>query len=260
MSLANLFGRQVFAEVGAEGEQGGGGVAPAPAAAPAPAPAPAPAQEAPKQPAQESQQEAPTAEPEKITYDPTGDASLDYVLDYIGGHGLGEDHPAVQAAFKGDFAQLEVELLRKDAKGADKILQLAQRSYEDFQKETEQKETELAASLAEVAGSPEQWEEVVNWTRANAEDDEREVINELLSQGGLQAKIAGRYLVEAFKASSGTTYEAKPAAGDNATQPVQSNAPLSRVEFARESEKLFRKHGDAYNQTPEYQALVRRRK
>jgi len=257
--MFKLFSREVFDAAGDEGAAGGGGAAPAAPAA-APAPAPAPVKEA--TPTQPTAQPEPTPqEPEKAEYEPTGDPTLDYVLGYIGEQGFGQDHPAVQAAFNGDFALLEVELAKKGAPGADKILAMAQRSYEQAQGQQKERDAATGQALVEVAGSLEQWESVVGWARENADDSEKEAINGLLQQGGLQAKIAARYLVEAYKVSQGTSFEGKPAvaAGAAPAQAPASNAPLTRAQFATEAEKLYRQFGDAYQQRPEYQQLVSRR-
>lgn len=264
--MFKLFSNEVFEAAGDEGSAGGGGAAPAPTAQVAPkesesAPqpqeppvAPAPAPQEPKQGQSEGDQE-------KVTYEPTGDPTLDYVLGYIGDKGLSQDHPAVQAAVDGDFAQLEVELLRQNDPAANQIIALAKRSYEDAQAKEHAKNEETGKALVEVAGSLEQWEEVVGWARENADDSEKGAINDMLQQGGVQAKIAARYLVEAFKAGQGNSFEGRPAVGSDAapTQGV-SKEPLSRPQFAQEAEKLYRRHGEHYMQSPEYAALIQRRR
>lgn len=251
-------------EAGPEGTAGGGAApapapAPAPAApAPAPAPTPAPAPAAPAPTPTEPEQE-PGGEHEVIGYEPTGDPTLDYVLGYLGENGLDYDNPAVQAALTGDFAQLEVELLKKGAVGADKIIALAQRSYEQHVESENARNAETGQSLIEIAGGEEQWEEVVGWARENAEPEEKEEINALLQKGGISAKIAAQFLVTSFRASQGTEFEGTPAASPSAAAPASSpNGPISRVEFAKESEKLYRQFGNEYQSRPEYRALAQR--
>src|SRR5690554_228467 len=248
--ILNVLKNTLRNEAGEGGEAGGGAPAAAPAPAPAPTPAPAPA------PAQEPAQE-PAAAPQ---FEPTGDPTLDYVLGYIGEQGIDYDSPAFQAALSGDFAQLEIELLKKGAPGADKILALAQREWEREVQAQQQAADALAAELQQIAGGEQEWEEVVGWARDNATQEEKDAINGLLEQGGLAAKIAGEYLVNAFRGASGTSYEGRPAAQASAAEPAQAaTGPLSRKDFAREAEKLYRQFGEGYQQTPDYQRLAARR-
>ncbi len=244
-------------EAGSEGAPAGGGAPAAPAPAPAPAPSPTPAPTPAPEPA--PQEEPSPGESEAVQYEPTGDPTLDYVLGYIGEQGLDYDNPAVQAALSGDFAQLEVELLKKGAVGADKIIALAQRSFEQFQEQETARNAETGQALIEIAGGEEQWEEVVTWARENAEPEEKEEINALLQKGGISAKIAAQFLVTSFRASQGTEFEGKPAASPSAAAPASSpTGPISRVEFAKESEKLYRQFGNDYQSRPEYRALAQR--
>lgn len=253
-------------EAGAEGTAGGAAPAAAPAvpAAPAPAPAtpapaPAPTPTPTPAPAPAEPEQEPESEHEVVGYEPTGDPTLDYVLSYLGENGLDYDNPAVQAALTGDFAQLEVELLKKGAVGADKIIALAQRSYEQYVEAEQARNAETGQALIEIAGGAEQWEEVVAWARENAEPEEKEEINALLQKGGISAKIAAQFLVTSFRATQGTEFEGRPAASPSAAAPASSPAgPISRVEFARESEKLYRQFGNDYQNRPEYRALAQR--
>lgn len=241
------------AEAGSEGEGGAAPAAPAAAPAPAPAPAPTPA------PAAEPTKE-PEGTPEPIEYEKTGDPTLDYVLGYIGEQGLDYENPAVQAALSGDFAQLEVELLKKGAVGADKIIALAQRSFEQYQEQEQNTLAETGKALIEIAGGEQQWEEVVSWARENAEPEEKQEINALLEKGGISAKIAAQFLVTSYRNTQGTEFEGKPAAQAAATPAASvDNTPISRVQFAQEAEKLYRKFGDQYQARPEYRALAARR-
>lgn len=236
-----------------EGAAGGAAPAPAPEAAepaPAPAPTPEPAAVPEKEPA-----------PEPIKYEETGDPTLDYVLGYIGEQGLDQDHPAVQAAYNGDFAQLEVELLKKGAPGADKILALAQRSYEQHQESHQASLAETGKALIEIAGGEDQWEEVVTWARDNAEPEEKEEINAMLEKGGFAAKMAAQFLVTSFRNTQGNEYEGKPAASPSAAPAATvDKGPISRQQFAQEAEKLYRQFGQEYQSRPEYRALAQRRK
>ena len=50
---------------------------------------------------------------QEFTYDPTGDAGLDYALNLVGKLGYGDAHPAVIAAQKGDISLIRAELATK---------------------------------------------------------------------------------------------------------------------------------------------------
>lgn len=246
-------------EAGAEGGAGGGGAAPAPApAAPAPAPAePAPAQ-APAEPAPAPQE--PAQEAETHEFAETGDPTMDYVLGYVGEQGIGYDHPALQAALKGDFGQLEVELAKKNAPGSDRVLAMAQRVYEQHEAAENERNAATGNMLIEAAGSLEDWETTVEWARENGTDDEKAAVNDMLAAGGAQAQIAAQFLVSQHRAAQGTEFEGQPASTPSAAAaPSASNEPLTRVQFAQEAEKLYRQHGNDYMQTPQYAALVNRR-
>ena len=259
--LMNFLTNTLMAEAGEA--EGGGAPAPScqpefkPAAQPAPQPAPQPQPEgkgagSDKTPADDK--------PEPVQYAETGDATLDYVLGYVGSYGLGPDHPAIKAAQAGEFAQLEVELAKLDAKGYDKVLDLARRSYDGYSTKEQEKSKQTAETLHQIAGGEEQWAEVQSWAAENAEPEEKEVINHLLSQGGFGARVAGQFLTAAYRESTGTEFKGKPAASqDVAPKPAQqANTPITRRELAAEGQKLYRKYGNDYMKSQEYQALAKR--
>ena len=228
---------------------GGAPEAPKPAEQPAQAPA-TPSEQQPEVPEQTG--------PEPVQYAETGNPSLDYVLQYVGNMGIGSDHPAMQAAVNGDFDLLGVELAKADAKGAENILAMAKRTYEDMVSQTKARNTELKNKVHTIAGGEEQWQEVSAWAADNASEDERSAINTLFEQGGVAAEIAASYLVSQYRGATGTQFEGKPAVQQAAATPTPKNEPLTNAQFAAEASKLYRQYGNSYSNTPEYRALAAR--
>lgn len=245
------------AEAPSEGSDGGGA---APAQEPAQQPTQQPAQ-APVQQEPAPQEEPGTAE-EAVEYAETGDPTLDYVLGYVGSHGLGPDHPAIKAAQQGEFDQLEVELAKRDAKGYDKVLNLARKSYDGHigkQKEAAEKTQE---AIYQAVGGEEEWKAVSSWASENAEPEEKEAINKMFEQGGFAAQVAADFLARQYREASGTEYKGKKAGGDEApaNPGPKDTGPITRRELAEKAGELRQKYGEDYIRSPEYKALVKRTK
>ena len=232
----------------------------APAGAPAtevkPAPAPTPAEPAKPQ----------EVADEAIQYEETGDPKLDLALGFFGRMGLDVEHPAITAAIGGDFSLLEATLASNPkAQGWQQYVALAKEAHgnaENAKQEAQQKVVGAVSSTLEKLGlSNDEWGTVIEWTRENADESEKAELNQLLGSP-LGAKAVTAYLVGLYREASGTEFKPQAAAvkADAAAQPRQpvSTEPLSRVQFAQESEKLARKVGPAYMQSPEYKALVTR--
>lgn len=197
----------------------------------------------------------------EIKYEVTGDPGMDYAHNFLARAGIAPDHPAYVAAKGGDFSLLEAELGAKNIPGWKEALALGKQSYEKAAKEVEENQKavgDAVLAIAEQAGVD--WEEVVKFAQANATDDERNVLNGLM-ESPFGAKIAASYLTGKFVEASGVEKApASPVADVPAiAQPSAGGGKLSRVEFAAESEKLYRKLGNDYTSSPEYAALVRRR-
>src|SRR5574337_623418 len=122
------------------------------------------------------------------SYEPTGDAGLDYALNFIGQQGYGDAHPAVIAATKGDFSLIEAELATKNVPGAAQVVALAKQAYERHAQETAKQEAELSAFAAQAAGSAETWAVVRAWAAQEATPQEKAQVNAALAQGGLIAQ------------------------------------------------------------------------
>ena len=246
-------------EANTDGVQGGGAPAPAPVAAqaaptndaqPQAVPTPAPEENA----SQEAKQEGPAP----VQYAETGDPTLDYVLGYVGSLGMDAEHPAIQAAANGEFDLLGVELAKADAKGAENILAMVKRTYENYTKQAEEKSHQLKEKVLGIVGGEEQWQGIQTWAAENATQDERDTINQLFQQGGFAAEMAATYLASQYRGATGTAYEGKPAASPAAAQPAPATGKLSNVEFAQAAQKLYQQYGNAYTNTSEYRALAAR--
>lgn len=241
--------------------------APAPAADPAPAPAPAadpaPA-EAPKlgdEPT-EGTLEVTSNEDGTFAYEATGYPGLDLALEFIGGLGIGLDHPAMAATKDGNFDLIEAHLatLGDKAKGFERMVALAKEAYGQHQTKTTEKATAIATAVSGVLGDAQS--DVMAWASKNADDAERAEINTMLAAGPVQARAAANLLLQAYQSAGGTVV--KPASAltnttGNSGDPKQSQTgPLTNKQFANESAKLHRQYGNAYMQRPEYRALAAR--
>lgn len=220
-----------------------------------------------KVPPQQENKEPPKQEEESYEYEPTGDAKLDVVLSFLAQHKLGADHPAVQAAVKGDFGLLKAELAQRGAQGYEAMLGLAQEVYEADQKALQEKEQSIVQAVSDTLArhgySNEQWGETIAWAKEQATEDEVAELNKLL-QSPLGAKAVTSYLIGLHREAAGVEFKpqqqaVKPDAGAETPSKPQSQAPISAMEFAREAEKLAKTYGPDYMSRPEYRQLRQRR-
>lgn len=217
------------------------------------------AQQAPAtEPKAESQQET-GAFGEAITYQPTGDSNLDLALGFVGKHGLGPDHPAIVAAGKGDFGPVKALMAEKGIPGWEAHIALAEKGYADHIAQEAEKTLGIKNMCVEVAGSEEQWGEVLEWASANAEPEEKTAVNAALAQGGVVAQAMAAFLVNSFRAAPDTTLEPQATAVKSTAQAGAgaSNGPLSPAQYAAEVAKL-RSQGMVEG-SREYAALQQRR-
>ena len=229
--------------------------APAPATPPAPAPAPAVLLETPAEPVTPNPDTA-----NEFTYDPTGDAGLDYALNFVGKLGYGDTHPAIIAAQKGDFSLIRAELATKGVAGSDAVLALAEQAYTRFAAEDAKKSEELAGFAAQAAGSAENWAVVRAWAAQEATPQEKAQVNAALSQGGLVAQGVINQLVTLYQQKHTLPKDAadvaKPGAAGTA---APSNEPMTAKAYAQAVEALRQKLGNRAEDSPEYAALQSQR-
>lgn len=246
-----------------------GAPAPAQGQPPAPAaPAPAPAQGQPQAPAPAPVKLDTPAEPvtpnadttNEFTYDPTGDAGLDYALNFVGKLGYGDTHPAIIAAQHGDFSLIRAELATKGVAGSDAVLALAEQAYTRFAAEDAKKSEELAGFAAQAAGSAENWAVVRAWAAQEATPQEKAQVNAALSQGGLVAQGVISQLVTLYQQKHTLPKDAAPVAkpGEAGTA-APSNEPMTAKAYAQAVEALRQKLGNRTEDSPEYAALQSQR-
>lgn len=232
-----------------------------PAADPATPPAPAPAVllDDPAAGAPAPAPAAPTAPPPAnaaYSYEPTGNAGLDYALDFVGRLGYGAEHPAMKAAMGGDFGLLRAELASKGVQGADRVVDLGVEAFKAFENKGREN-TEKVGNLAnQIAGGADQWQQVRAWASTNGTAEEKAQLNAMLQAGGLQAESAINYLVQQYNAQGGTQ-EPKAVASPNAAPRAGDAAgPMTKGQYQKALAELQAKNpAKDISLLPEYQAL-----
>lgn len=204
----------------------------------------------------------PVVEDKPFEYNKTGNPTVDYALGIIGKAGISNEHPAAIAAFEGDFALLRAVLAQKGVAGANDLVGLLENAAKADAESDRKVAEQIENSVYELAGGKEQWDAVQAWGAANADDSEKETLNGLFSDVKT-AKIAAAYLLSMYNQAGGVKEEAVKAAPSGevgAREPRAQGGPISRIQFAEESQKLYQKLGDAYTESAEYMALARRLK
>lgn len=223
-------------------------VAPGPAPAPAPTVSVAPEAPAPKAPADDQRES-------------TGDPGLDYALGFINKAGIEEEHPAMQAAFKGDFGLLKALLAEKGTAGWEQAVALGEKAFESFKQKAEADAKVIGESVTKVAaGIGVDWEAAVSWARDNAAPEEATALNELL-QSPATAKMAALWITHNYAAKANVDQPPSKQAVPPTAAPQVTGGPaqaIDRVTFAEEAGKLHKQFGDNYTKRPEYAALARR--
>ena len=207
--------------------------------------------------------EAVTANPDtsqEFSYDPTGDAGLDYALNFVGKLGYGDTHPAIIAAQKGDFSLIRAELATKGVAGSDAVLALAEQAYTRFAAEDAKKAEELAGFAAQAAGSAENWAVVRAWAAQEATPQEKAQVNAALAQGGLVAQGVIGQLVNLYQQKHTLPKDAADVARPGAVgTAAPSNEPMTAKAYAQAVEALRQKLGNRTEDSPEYAALQSQR-
>jgi hypothetical protein len=186
---------------------------------------------------------------------------LDLALEFIGARGIKPSDPAILAAEKGDLTLIEAKLaaMGDKAKGYEKMVALAKRSFNDTKAAADAKAAEGAKLIHETVGGKEKWLEIKTWAATNAEPAEKASINAALAQGGLVAKITAQWLAAKYNGAAGTTVEPAAvvtAASSGKPAPV---GHLTRQAFIAEAESLRMKLGHAFESSKEYANLRARR-
>lgn len=197
---------------------------------------------------------------QEFSYDPTGDAGLDYALNFVGKLGYGDTHPAIMAAQKGDFSLIRAELATKGVAGSDAVLALAEQAYTRFAAEDAKKSEELAGFAAQAAGSADNWAVVRAWAAAEATPQEKAQVNAALAQGGLVAQGVITQLVNLYQQKHTLPKDAAPVAKPGEVgSAAPSTGPMTAQAYAQAVEQLRQKYGSGTDSTPEYAALQAQR-
>ena len=198
----------------------------------------------------------------EFKYDPTGNASLDYALSFVGELGYGPAHPAILAAQEGNFHLIAAELAREGVRGADQVIALAKEAYEQEKGKVESQKAELTKFAYETAGGSSNWKQVQSWASANATPQEKQQINALLASGGFAAQSAINFLVTQYSKvntlNKAPAAVAKANAGGSRGQDV--GGAISAQEYGQLVQQLIYANGGRdVSHTREYQALQARR-
>lgn len=195
-------------------------------------------------------------------YEPTGNASLDYALDFVGQLGYGPAHPAILAAQDGNFHLLQAELAREGVRGADAVIALAKEAYTQETAKYEAAQQETAKYAHESAGGEANWNQVQQWASANATPAEKAQINELLAAGGFAAQSAITFLIQQYsKVQTLSRPAAKVATGTAAGGRARDvGGALTAHEYGQKVQELMLANGGRdVSSTAEYAALQQRR-
>jgi len=234
-------------------------------AAPAATAAAAPAVPAnPTTPAAQTASDTPAA-PQPVVWEKTGDAGLDMALGFVGARGFGPQHPAVQAAVRGDFSLLKAELagMGDKAIGYEAYVALAEKAYEQDKARAEAQEAMSVQAVHSAVGGEAAWAEIHQWAKANADPHERAEINAMMDAGPRQAKAAALYLKTLYENANGSVQAPASAVKPGASGHRSSTAggPITDArEYSRLVLELEKKVGKANIQDhPEYLQLKQRR-
>ena len=206
---------------------------------------------------------APVAQADVVVeFEPTGDVGMDMALAFVGKAGIGMQHPAMVAATAGDFTILKATLAQKGVAGWEQFVALGEAAYARTTAAEKEKANVAREIVHKEAGGKEQWEAVKEWASANATDAEKLEINELLGKGGLSAKGAVKYLVNAYNNANNvevTPRDATGNAGRSGNGPAGASGPLSPKDYAAEVGALNHKLNGRLEGSKEYAALQARR-
>lgn len=195
-----------------------------------------------------------------VVYEKTGDAGLDVALRFVGERGFGPDHPAIQAATKGDFSELEKALgaLGDKAKGFKEYVDLAKDSVGRRQAAAKSNGEAVKKAVHDTVGGPAQWAAIQAWAAQNADQAEKDQLNAAFKAGGVAATAAAKYLADLFK-QHGKTAPKSAVKADASGAPASGTNPLSPREYGTEVRKLNAKLGARMEASPEYAELKARR-
>lgn len=182
--------------------------------------------------------------------------ALSLALGFLKDAGINPTDPAFQMAeVDGDFTLLEALLAQKGLPGSDKMLGILKGEVEAYKASVAEAQAKTEEQVAGILGDVQ--EEILEWARSNATEDEKEAINSMMDAGGVYAAAAAIMLRENFNATVQPTKPAKSATV-NPTTPAGS-VPLTASEYAAQVQALAKKFNGDPRGTPEYKALTAKR-
>ncbi len=198
-----------------------------------------------------------TIEKEVVVYEPTGNASLDFALKYLGKQGIGPEHPAIQAAQRGEFSALDT--LAQERKFDAEVLALGKQGYEALQGANKARQEAFLGTLNGVAKAAglEDWAAVKTFVAKEATAEELAEINGVLGRGGVAAKLLAESLAARARAVPATK-DGRPVAKPGAVPATQGTA-MTATEYSKQVAKLRATHGYNYSNTKEFVSLQSQR-
>lgn len=196
-----------------------------------------------------------------IAYEPTGDVGLDMALDFVGNLGFGPNDPTIAAAAEGNFDLLKAKLagMGDKAKGWERFIALAEKSFADTKAKTADKVAKDTAAIHAVVGGPDEWKAISEWAGANAEPEEKAAVNAALKAGGIQGKAMAAYLAGLYGRAQGTTVEPGKVTADATAGKADGAGPLTAKDYAKEVQSLRQTLGYDFESSQQYRNLQQRR-
>jgi hypothetical protein len=195
-----------------------------------------------------------------VTYDPTGDAGLDFSLAFIGSLGIEGTDPAMVAAANGDFSFIEAKLaaMGDKAKGWEQHIALGKQAFNRQLDAFKAEQGKTLAAVHAVAGGEDQWKALVAWAGTQVSPEEKSALDAMFDAGPTSAAMAARMLVQAHAEAKGTTVKpANPAQAASGVAPAAPTA-LTAANYHKEVDALYQQIGSRMDTSPEYAALRQR--
>jgi len=192
-----------------------------------------------------------------VTYDPTGDAGLDFSLAFIGSLGIEGTDPAMVAAANGDFSFIEAKLaaMGDKAKGWEQHIALGKQAFNRQLDAFKAEQGKTLAAVHAVAGGEDQWKALVAWAGTQVSPEGKAALDAMFDAGPTSAAMAARMLVQAHAEAKGTTVKpANPAQAASGVAPAAPTA-LTQANYAKEVDALYQQIGSRMDTSPEYAAL-----
>jgi len=189
----------------------------------------------------------------------TGDAGLDLAVSFFLKAGIALDSPEVAEAAKGNFAYLEAKLaeLGDKAPGAEQYLKLAKDGYDRIQSNEKAQYEARKKTVHDAVGGEDNWKNIQEFVKTNAEPEELAQVRTALSQGGIVAQAMAELLARQYATATGTVKEPGNPVTQQGTPP--GAAPLTLAGYRQELDALVGRIGSHnLDGSPEYAAIRRK--